>query len=131
MRDRRSRRERDASAQSARVAERASAAIDGACASTRTIRTRRLSEGVVVEASVIARLLRWKLLTIDASVLLLPTGAPRRASGEMVAAPPDAWRLKAAKRERLSDAIEKIDQAEHDLARARERRDGVSSSAFG
>ena len=126
MGNRRSRRERDASAQSARVAKRASAAIDGAYVSTRTLRTRRLSEGAVVEASVTARLLRWKLLTIDASVLLLP--APP-ANGETVSPPPDAWRLNAAKRKGLADAIEKLDQVDHDLARARDRR-GVSSSAF-
>ena len=80
----------------------------------------------MVEASVTARLLRWKLLTIDASVLLLP--APP-ANGETVSPPPDAWRLNAAKRKGLADAIEKLDQVDHDLARARDRR-GVSSSAF-
>lgn len=130
MEDRRSQRERDASAQSAHVAERASAAIDGACASTRMIRTRARSEGVVVEASVIARLLRWRLLTIDASVLLLPASAPR-ANRQTVRPPPDAWSPTATKRERLSDAIKNIDQADHDLARARDRRNGCSYTAFG
>lgn len=84
----------------------------------------------MVEASVIARLLRWRLLTVDASVLLLPASAPR-GSSETVRPAPDAWSPKAAKRGRLSDAIKKIDQAEYDLARARDRRGAVSSSAFG
>ena len=113
-----SRRERDASAQSARVTKRALAATDGSCAATRTDRARRLSEGAVVEASVTARLLRWKLLTLDASVLLLPANAPPAETG-IVTPPRDAWSRRAATRRRLSDALRNLDQAEHELARAR------------
>ena len=105
-----SRRELDASAQSAHVAERASA-IGRARASTRTIRTLRLSEGVAVEASVLARLLRWRFLTLDASVLLLPANAA--PGGTEVTTPRrDPLTLRSRTRGRLSDAIKDIDQAE-------------------
>ncbi len=113
---RRSRRERDAFAQSAGVAERASARVDGARASTRTIRTRRLSEGIVIEASVLARLLRFRLLTLDASILLLPAGAP--PSGDTTTASGAAPARRAATGSRLSDAIRSIEAAEQGLARA-------------
>ncbi len=112
---RRSRRQRDASAQSAGVAERASARVDGARASTRTIRTRRLSEGIAIEASVLARLLRFRLLTLDASILLLPAGAPP-AGGTATASGAASTRRTAPGR-RLSDAIRTIEEAEQGLAR--------------
>jgi hypothetical protein len=115
---RRSRRERDASAQSAHVAERTSAAIDRPRALTRTVHAPRLSEGVVVEASVMARLLRWRVLTLDASVLLLPASRPP-TDGEMRPRR-DGWRGRDARRGRLADAIKNIDHAEHELARARQ-----------
>ena len=130
MAKRPSRRARHATAQSAHVAERASAATDRASASIRMFRARHLSEGVAVEASVIARLLGWRLLTIDASVLLLPAAVPP-IYDVTAAPPPNTWNRNAAKRERLSDAIKTIDQAEHDLAEARDSRGRFPSSAFG
>ena len=71
----------------------------------------------MVEASIIARLLRWRLLTLDASVLLLPADSP----GETRFATPQrhTWTRRSATRRRLSDAITYIDQAEKELARAR------------
>jgi hypothetical protein len=101
------------------VAERAAAANHDGRASTRTIRMPRLSEGVAIEASLIARLLRFRLLTVDASILLLPAGAPT-AGGEAATTPLD----RAAKRRRLSDAIKSIDQAEQELTRARHGNHG-------
>lgn len=113
MRGRRSRRELDASAQSAHVAERTSA-------NHRAVPTpgpRRLSEGVVVEASIIARLLRWRLLTLDASVVLLPASpSPAEpAAPRQVTLPANG----SSHRRRLSEAITNIEQAEHELTRAR------------
>lgn len=109
--ERRSQRHRDASAQSAHVAERASA--PGRVRATRTLHTRRLSEGVVVEASIMARLLRWRVLTLDASVIVLPANPPATDAGI-------TRRRGAATRGRLSEALKTIGQAEHELARARQ-----------
>jgi hypothetical protein len=113
----RSRRDRDASAQSAHVAERA-LTLGRARAATRVIPTHRLSEGVVAEASIMARLLRWRVLTLDASVVLLPANAPPTDAGIMTLRR-DTWRRTAATRGRLSEAMKNIDQAEQELARAR------------
>jgi hypothetical protein len=121
----RSRREREASAQSAHVAERASA-IDRVHASTRSMRTHRLSEGVVVEASIVARLLRWRLLTLDASVVLLPANAPR-AGGAVGAPPGDARSRGRSAPGRLSEAIRDIERAEHELTKARRANHAAAS----
>jgi hypothetical protein len=115
---RRSRRERDAFVQSASVAERASAGF-GPRASTRAIRVRRLSEGIRIEASIMARLLRLRLLTVDASILLLPVGDPPAADETRT-------RVRAASTRdthgrRLADAIRSLDEAEQGLVRAREQ----------
>jgi hypothetical protein len=103
-------RRRDASAQSAHVAERASAS--GRVRASRTLHTRRLSEGVTVEASIMARLLRWRVLTLDASVMVLPADPPAADTGTPRS-------RGAAARGRLSDAVKNIDRAEQELARAR------------
>jgi hypothetical protein len=72
----------------------------------------------VAEASLVARLLRWRLLTLDASVVLLPANAAPKDAGVMTLRR-NAWRRRAATRGRLSDAMKNIDQAEQELARAR------------
>ena len=105
-------RHRDASAQSAHVAQRASAS--GGVRATRTLHTHRLSEGVVVEASIMARLLRWRVLTLDASVIVLPANPPAADAAITTR------RRGAATRGRLSEAVKTIGQAEHELARARQ-----------
>ncbi|HEU0192781.1 MAG TPA: hypothetical protein VFQ71_01200 [Gaiellales bacterium] len=71
----------------------------------------------MIEASIIARLLRWRLLTLDASVVVLPAMAsPAAPAGPK----PVALRANGtARRRRLSEAITSIDQAEHELTRAR------------
>jgi hypothetical protein len=104
-------RHRDASAQSARVAARASAA--GRVRATRTLHTHRLAEGIAVEASIMARLLRWRVLTLDASVMVVPAN-PRAADAGLTR------RRGPATRGRLSEAVKNIDQAEQELARARQ-----------
>jgi hypothetical protein len=73
----------------------------------------------VVEASILARLLRWRVLTIDASIVLLPADAPR---GDADGTTPyrDTSSRRPASRRRLSEAIENIDQADRELARARD-----------
>jgi hypothetical protein len=43
-------------------------------------RGKRLSDGMLIEASVLARVLGLKVLTLDAKVMLLPA-APRTSSG--------------------------------------------------
>jgi len=82
------------------------------------IRMQRLSEGMVIEASIIARVLRLRLLTVDASIVLLPAGE-RRSGGEAVTPSPEPWMIgRTGTRGRLSDAIRSIDHAEQGLARA-------------
>ena len=81
------------------------------------IRTQRLSQGMVIEASIIARLLRLKILTVDASILLVPAGA-QPVGGQKLMRPPDPGIDRTATRGRLSDAIRSIDHAEQGLAQA-------------
>jgi hypothetical protein len=71
---------------------------------------------MVVEASIIARLLRLKILTVDASIVLVPAGA--RPVGGQELTPPDPGIDRTATRGRLSDAIRSIDHAEQGLAQA-------------
>jgi hypothetical protein len=121
---RRSRRDGDASARSAHVAERASA-LGSARVSTSTIRTHRLSEGVVAEASIVARLLRWRILTLDASVVLLPANTEATDAAIMTRRR-EAWRRRAATRGRISDALKSIEHAEQELARARHTNEAAA-----
>jgi hypothetical protein len=83
-----------------------------------------LAGGTLVEASIVARLLRIRLLTLDASVLLLPAVAESSASP--TAAYLDAPRSRppptGSPRRRLSDAMRSIEEGAADLARARRNR---------
>lgn len=72
----------------------------------------------MAEASIMARLLRWRVLTLDASVVLLPAHVPPTDAGSMTPRR-ETWRRRAATRGRLSEALETLDQAERELARAR------------
>jgi hypothetical protein len=94
---------------------------------TSGIRTRRLSEGVAVEASIIARLLRWRVLTLDASILLLPADATP-GDGEVTTRRRERRSRRTAARGRISDAIKNIDQADQGLARARQRNQAAAPS---
>jgi hypothetical protein len=86
----------------------------------------RLSEGLVVEASILARLLRIKLLKLDATILVVPVDAaasstpPRSPRGREPAQLPAApW---AAGRGRLLEAVRYLDEGAELLARARRNR---------
>jgi hypothetical protein len=87
-------------------------------------RGRHLSDGVLVEASIIARLLRIRLLTLNATVLLVPAGVTdpptvdvsrdRKRPRSADARPP---RSRSA--EGLADAVRRINEGAELLARAR------------
>jgi hypothetical protein len=93
-------------------------------------RRRRLSDGVLVDASIHARLLGLRLLTLDASVVLVPAEvsatpraapapAQRRAPRPSIAAP----RRSIAAGPRLAQAVRSINEAAEVLAET--RRDGA------
>ena len=71
-----------------------------------------------MEASIMARLLRWRVLTLDASVMVLPANPPPTDTG-LVTMRRDSRRRGAATRRRLAEATKNIDHAEQELARAR------------
>jgi len=73
------------------------------------LRRRTLSEGVAVEASIVARLLGLKLLTLDASILMLPPG--------VTATPPSP--CAAGDHRCLADAIRDLDHGTRLLDSAR------------
>jgi hypothetical protein len=81
----------------------------------------------VAEASIMARLLGWRLLTLDASVVLLPANAPPTDAG-IVTLRRDPWRRRAATRGRLREAMKNIDQAGQELALARAHEPGRRAS---
>lgn len=89
---------------------------------------RRLSEGALVEASLVARLLGVRLLKLDATVALAPAevravpAPPARRSSVPPAPPPG----RAAPGRRLPEAVRTIGAAAESLAAA--RRDGSDGS---
>jgi hypothetical protein len=97
-----------------------------------------LAGGTLVEASVVARLLRIKLLTLDASVLLLPAVAessalPAASSGERRVLEASSARPQPAgtPRRRLADATRSIDEGAAILARARQNRRSLDAPRDG
>lgn len=92
-------------------------------------RRRRLSEGILVEARIRARLLGIRILTIDATVVLAPADVaapsvaahdpPQRAS---VRPSGISWNRSAATGHRLADAVQSINEGMELLAAT--RRDG-------
>jgi hypothetical protein len=72
-----------------------------------------LAEGVLVEASVVVRLLKLRLLTLDASIVVVPPLSTRPAR------PLEALRGSSNGAGRLSDAIDDLDRTANLLARAR------------
>ena len=97
-------------------------------------RRRRLSEGVLVEARIRARLLGIRLLTIDATVVLAPA-APAAVTAPSLAAPSLAAHERASVRfsglsrnrsaatgHRLAEAVQSINEGMELLAAT--RRDG-------
>jgi hypothetical protein len=92
-------------------------------------RRRRLSGGVLVEASILARVLGVRLLTLDATVVLVPADVtapssaphdpPLRASARPLGVPPT--RSGAAGRS-LAEAVRSINEGAELLAEARRKR---------
>lgn len=79
-------------------------------------RRRRLSDGVLVDASIRARLLGLRLLTIDATVVLAPAEvtAPSSATHD----PPQRTSGRSS-RHVLAEAVRSIDEGAELLAEAR------------
>jgi hypothetical protein len=84
-------------------------------------RRRSLAEGMLVEASVEARVLRLRLLTLDASVLLLPTG-PTATTSVQPGAATRGSELNGSALDGLPEATRRIDEGARLLARARRNR---------
>jgi hypothetical protein len=89
-------------------------------------RKRRLSEGVLVEASILARLLGLRLLKLDATVVLMPADVAAQS-----AAPRDAPALEGFPPTRLypagrglAEAIRHLNEGEELLAEARQNGAG-------
>ena len=79
-------------------------------------RRRRLSDGVLVDASIRARLLGLQLLTIDATVVL----APAEVTAPSSAAPDPPRRTSGrSSRHALAEAVRSIDEGAQLLAEAR------------
>ncbi len=91
----------------------------------------RASEGVVVQASVLARLLGIRLLRLEAIVVLAPAdqappSAPRVVAGRTSARPPGLPPRRPGVAGRgLADAVRSIDEGAELLAQA--RRNGASA----
>jgi hypothetical protein len=94
-------------------------------------RRRRVSDGILVEASVLARLLGLRLLTLDVTLVLVPAevsapappsaarGLPAGASAGRYGAPP----ARTVPGGGLADAVRSINEGAEQLAEA--RRNGV------
>jgi hypothetical protein len=89
-------------------------------------RRKRLSDGVLIDASIQARLLGLRLLTVDATVVLVPADVtaahppPERPAPRSSGAAP---RRSVAAGPRLAQAVRSINEATELLAES--RRDGV------
>ena len=90
---------------------------------------RSLAGGMLVEASILARLLGIKILTLDASALVLPAGAapsvvpPPRAGDRAVPAIRSSPRsTTGSPRRRLGEALRSIDEGAALLEEARKNR---------
>jgi hypothetical protein len=83
-----------------------------------------LSKGMLVEARVIARLLGLKLLTVDATVALLPVTAASklRVSPAARASRRDLGQAANSGRGGLGEAVRRLDEGTEVLERARRNR---------
>jgi hypothetical protein len=88
-------------------------------------RRRRVSDGVLVEASILARLLGIRLLTLDATLVLVPAvvSAPPRTPPRRTRAP---RARPAAVGRGLAEAVRSINEGAELLDEA--RRDGLSTA---
>jgi hypothetical protein len=81
-----------------------------------------LSEGMLVDARIVARVLGLKLLTVDASVALLPASANGRSpAGHEVSRGYRRRELRGA-RGTLGDAVRRLDEGRQVLDRAQRSR---------
>lgn len=88
---------------------------------------KHLSEGMQIEASIVARLLGIKLLKLDARIVIVPpdvvapSTTPVAARSHMSAVSPqtDQKRSAAPERRSLADAVRNIDEGAELLAEAR------------
>lgn len=107
---------------SARVIPPAIESVDTGVLTVAPDRRRRLSQGVLVEGSILARLLGMRLLRLEATVVLTPadvktsTGPRRAARLPSSASPPPR---SAVPRRGLADAARDIDEGARLLAQAR------------
>jgi hypothetical protein len=94
-------------------------------------RSRRLSDGVLIDASLRARLLGLRLLTVDATIVLVPADVratsptahpPAERQGPMSSGP--APRRSVAAGPRLAQAVRSINEAADLLAESRRDRAG-------
>ena len=87
----------------------------------------RLSQGVLVEASVVARLLGLRVLTLEATALLAPADlrAGPAAQAEVAGAPRPVAPVArtAAARRGLAEAVRDLDEGARLLEQARRSRD--------
>jgi hypothetical protein len=79
----------------------------------------QLAQGLLLEASIVAKLVRLRLLTLDATVVVLPAtpASPQDLQGAPTTTRETAPRTMYGRD--LSDATRSIDAAEHLLERAR------------
>ncbi len=92
---------------------------------------RRLSQGVLVEASIVARLLGLRLLSLEATAVLTPADVTTRLSGQRRTAgrPPGAWppRRSAVAGRGLADAVRNLDEGAKLLEKAHQRSHPATS----
>jgi hypothetical protein len=87
-------------------------------------RRRRLSQGVLVEASILARVLGLRLLTLEATMVLAPADVTTRSTGQRGAAgrpstaPPP--RRSPGPGRGLADAVRNLDEGAKLLEQARD-----------
>jgi hypothetical protein len=83
-----------------------------------------LADGALLEASIVVRLLKLRLLTLDATILLLPpTAAEPRSRAAASPGPPSVASPRAdGNHGQLADAISDLERTAELLARARADR---------
>jgi hypothetical protein len=83
---------------------------------------RRLSDGLVVEASIVARLLRLRLLTLDATVMVSPAAVVAPAAAQPVVPARPARAPAEPVGRRLAHAARSVDESAAMLAQSSRSR---------
>jgi hypothetical protein len=111
---------------SALIARRAAVARDPVALGAVPDHRRRLSNGVLVDGSIVARILGLRLLTLEATIVLLPAdvSVPRSASFDAPArsSAPAIPRWQADAGQGLAEAVQSIEEGAQLLAKARRSR---------